>query len=200
MRNWRRITPLLRALLLGTAVTTSAAVTVGTLAGCSDPQDPQTHVDNLSDPMKRTQAIKRLLQFYEDAMTKDDKNREGENVKPLLDTVVPPLTELAKGGELDERTQGEVLAFLADSRDPRALPAIQKALDDYRPDDKRAEEYDTKIGDVVRNLGEMHRAGQLKDAPDIKQALFKIFTNSVPRRRRLRTAASSACSTTCSCR
>lgn len=177
MRNWRRITPLLRALLLGSVVTTSAVVTAGTLAGCSDPQDPQTHVDNLSDPMKRTQAIKRLLQFYEDAMTKDDKNREGENVKPLLDTIVPPLTELAKGGELDERTQGEVLAFLADSRDPRALPAIQKALEDYKPDDRRAEEYDTKIGDVVRNLGEMHRDGKLKDAPEIKQALFKIFTN-----------------------
>ena len=61
MRNWRRITPLLRALLLGSVVTTSAAVTAGTLAGCSDPQDPQTHVDNLSDPMKRTQAIKLSL-------------------------------------------------------------------------------------------------------------------------------------------
>jgi len=177
MRNWRSITPLLRALLLGSVVTTSAAVTAGTLAGCSDPQDPQTHVDNLSDPMKRTQAIKRLLQFYEDAMTKDDKNREGENVKPLLDTIVPPLAELAKGGELDERTQGDVLAFLADSRDPRALPALQKALEDYKPDDKRAEEYDTKIVEVVRNLGEMQRAGALKDQPDIKRAMFKIFTN-----------------------
>jgi hypothetical protein len=176
IRNWRRVTPLLRALLLGSAVTTSAFVAVGTVAGCSDPQDPQTHVDALKDPMKRNAAVKRLLQFYEDAMTKDDKDREGPFVKPLLDTVVPPLTEMANGGELDERTQGEVLAFLADSRDVRVLPALVKALDDYKPDDKRAEEYDTKIGDVVRNIGEMQRAGKLKDAPEVKKALFKIFT------------------------
>ncbi|MCA9625124.1 MAG: HEAT repeat domain-containing protein, partial [Myxococcales bacterium] len=156
------------------AVTVAAA---GTVAGCTDEQDPQTHVDRLSDPIKRTPAVKRLLQFYEDAMTRDDKNREGPAVKPLLDTVVPPLVELANSGELDSATQGDVLAFLADTRDVRALPALTKALENYKPDDKRAEEYDTKIGDVVRNLGEMQREEKLKDQPDVKKALFAIFRN-----------------------
>src|SRR5690606_25507948 len=122
--------------------------------GCEDEQSPSTHVDRLQDPKRKEQAVKRLLQFYEDAMTKDQKNREGESVKPLLEEIVPPLTELALKNELSTATQGDLLRFLADTRDPRVLPALIKALEDYRIDDKRAEPYDAAITDVIRNIGE----------------------------------------------
>ena len=177
LRKVRRITPLVRALLFGTLVGCGGVVATTTLVGCADENDPATHVDRLNDPMKRAAAVKRLLQFYEDAMTNDKKNREGENVKPLLETIVPPLTELSQKGELDSRAQGDVLAFLADSRHESALPALLKALDDYKPDDKRADEYDNKMGDVVRNIGEMVRSGKIKDNKDVNGALFKIFRN-----------------------
>ncbi len=148
-----------------------------TIVGCADENDPATWVDRLSDPIQRPAAVKRLLQFYEDAMTNDDKNREGPTVAPLLETIVPPLAELAATGELDTRSQGDVLAFLADSRHEKAVPALVKALEDYKPDDKRADEYDNKMADVVRNVGEMVRSGTIKDNKEINSALMKIFTN-----------------------
>ena len=177
LRSLRRISPLLRALLLGAVFTTATTTVTGALVGCSDPNDPQTYVDELADPMKRPAAVTRLLQFYEDAMTRDKKERAGENVKPLLDSIVPPLADLTLKGELDQRLQGDVLAFLADSRHQAALPALVKALQDYKPDDKRAEEYDTSMSEVVRNIGEMVKSGEIKDNKEINEALFKIFLN-----------------------
>jgi HEAT repeat protein len=158
-------------------MSSATVMSAGALSGCEgDEQEPTTHVERLDDPMTRPAAVKRLIQFYEDAMTKDDKNREGPNVKPLLEKIVPPLTELAVKGELDQRSQGDLLAFLADSRDERALPALIKALKDYRMDDKRAEKYDSQMAEVVRNLGEMVKAGKIKGNKEVNDSLFDLFT------------------------
>ncbi|MBI4704231.1 MAG: hypothetical protein HY744_24235 [Deltaproteobacteria bacterium] len=154
--------------LLAVAVVLFGAVAAGSVAGCADEQAPETHVDRLKDPIKRTAAVTRLIQFYEDAMTKDKKNREGPNVKPLLDKIVPPLVEAALAGDLDRRSQGKLYRFLADSRDVRAAPAIAKALTEYRIDDKRLEPYDNDIQEVVRAVGRM----KLKEA---SKPLLELF-------------------------
>lgn len=158
---WRG--PLLSILMCG-----MTAFGVGALAGCEDESQPPTHVERLQDPIRRTAAVKRLIQFYEDAMTKDKKDRAGENVKPLLDQIVPPLTEVAKSGELDSRAQSQLITFLADTRDPRAAPALIKAMEDYKMDDKRPDEDDNAINDVVRAV----QAMKLEEA---KPALLKLF-------------------------
>jgi hypothetical protein len=177
LRNVRRITPLFRSLLVGLLIVIGGVLFTGSMIGCADENDPQTHVDRLNDPLKRTPAVKRLLQYYEDAMTEDKKDRNGPRVKALLDLVVPALADLYGKGELDSRAQGDVIAFLADSRHEAALPAILKSLQEYKPDERRAEEFDTKMGDVVRNVGEMVRAGTIKGNKEINDALFKIFKN-----------------------
>jgi hypothetical protein len=166
----RRIRPLLGALWVGTVVTAGTVATTSVLVACDNEQAPETHVKRLSDPIKRAQAVTRLVQFYEDAMTNDKKNREGPHVKPLLDVIVPPLTELAVKGELDEKTQGELVAMLSDTRDKRAVPALVKAIDDYRPDDKRGEKFDADIANVVLNLGETKEMAA-------SDALLKLFTS-----------------------
>ena len=176
LRSVRKVRPLVRSLLLGVTLAAVTVLATGTVVGCAgDDRDPQTHVDKLKDPIQRPAAVKRLLQMYEDKMTEDKKDREGKNVKPVLDVIVEPLGDMAQSGELDERTQGEVLSFLADSRHPKAIPALIKAIQDYRPDDKRASDYDTRIGDVVRNIGEMTKADTLK-SKDMNEALLKLFT------------------------
>ncbi|HZO15841.1 MAG TPA: hypothetical protein VFB62_21355 [Polyangiaceae bacterium] len=158
---------ILRSMMLAAAVMLFA----GSLGGCGgDENDPMTHVDRLQDPMKRTAAVRRLIQFYEDAMTKDNKNREGENVKPLLDKIVEPLAKVAQSGELDERTQGDLLSFLSDTRDVRSVPALSKAIEEYRMDDKRAEKYDADMNDVVRNVGIMK-------AKEAGPAVLKLYQN-----------------------
>ena len=112
------------------AVATSAVV----VAGCQDENDPMTHVERLKDPATRPGAVKRLVQFFEDAMTRDEKNREGKTVKPLLDKIVKPMNEVCVAGDLDERTNGALIKFMSDARHPDGEPCLVKALKDYKPD------------------------------------------------------------------
>ncbi|MSP23967.1 MAG: hypothetical protein EXR75_02155 [Myxococcales bacterium] len=165
----RRVGPVLYALMTG-AVTTAGAGVVATMSvACADEQAAATHVERLSDPIKRTAAVERLLQMYDDKMTVDGSNRDGENVKLFRDTAVPQLAALAEKGDLDSKSQGRLLARLADMRDPRAIPALIKALGDYKMDDKRPDDFDGDIAEIVRNLGEM----KTKEAGG---AILKIFT------------------------
>ncbi|MEZ4302931.1 MAG: hypothetical protein R3B70_48860, partial [Polyangiaceae bacterium] len=143
-RTARRIAPVLRALTV--AATTAAKTALPLLplaalatssvlvAGCQDENDPMTHVERLKDPATRPGAVNRLVQFFEDAMTRDEKNREGPTVKPLLDKIVKPMNEVCVAGDLDERTNSKLIKFMSDARHPDGEPCIVKALKDYKPD------------------------------------------------------------------
>jgi hypothetical protein len=134
LRNVRKITPLLRSLLLGAATVSAVSVSSAVLVGCEDENQPEYYTKRLDDPALRPQSIKRLGQFFEDAMTRADKNREDPKVKELLDKIVPPLTKTYMEGEtIDDRTKGEIIKLLADTRDERGKPAWVKALKDYKP-------------------------------------------------------------------
>jgi HEAT repeat protein len=133
-RTARRIAPLLSSLLLGTAAVAGAAVAASTLTGCADENDPATWVKRLDDPATRVQAVSRLVQFYEDKMTKDKGDRNGPEVKPLLATIVEPMTQRCVAGEMDERTNSKLIKFLADTRDPKAEACFIKVLKEYKPD------------------------------------------------------------------
>ena len=65
----------------------------GSIAGCADENDPATHVKKLSDSSTRAPAVNRLIQFFEDAMTRDKDDRNGPTVKPLLDLIVRALND-----------------------------------------------------------------------------------------------------------
>jgi hypothetical protein len=183
MRSFRAITPVLRSLVLSAAVTAACATVGGcTLAGCTDPRDPATHVELLADPIRRGEAIKTLDRFYRDAMATDknekgEPNRDGPKVKAVRDKIIEPLGKLIIDGALDTQVGDKVvvLGVLADSRDERALPALVKVLNDYKPDDKRPEDYDTKIGEIVLQLGEMAKEGKIKGNAEVNAALFGVF-------------------------
>jgi hypothetical protein len=111
-----------------------AAVTAATaLVACADENEPKTWVKRLDDPAQRAAAIKRLTQFFEDTMTKANKNREDASVKTLLDDIVDPMAKQYTAGNLDEKTRKELMKFLADTRDPRTAPALAKAFNEYEP-------------------------------------------------------------------
>ncbi len=164
----RRVGPVVYALMTGTATLSGTAFVATTLAGCADERKAETHVERLSDPIKRTAAVERLLQMYDDKVTADMRDEAKPNVKELLEVIAAPLAALAEKGDLDSKTQGRLLAKLATMRDPRAVPALVKALGDYKMDDKRPDDFDGDMAEVVRNLGEM----KSKEASD---ALLKLF-------------------------
>lgn len=164
-RTARSIDSTLRSLLAGAALAAGLTVATGAIVGCSgDENDPMTHVKKLSDAGTRVPAVSRLVQFFEDAMTKDNKDRNGANVKPLLDKIVEPLSQLCVAGDLDEKTQSKVVKFLSDARDPRGAPCLIKTLKDYKPDNTEED-----VRAAARGVGAMK-------AKDAAGPLFEAFT------------------------
>ncbi|KYF71545.1 hypothetical protein [Sorangium cellulosum] len=149
-RSARSILPLVRSLLLGAATASSMALSAGIVAGCADENDPETHVKRLDDPATLTPSVNRLVQFFEDAMTRDNKDRSGPTVKPLLDKIIEPMTQKCVGGDLDERTRSKLIKFISDTRDPRGEACLIKALKDYKP-----ESTEEDVRWAVRGLGAM---------------------------------------------
>ena len=74
LRKDRRFAPLARSLMLGLVISSTTLGSAMTLAGCRDEDDPVTHAEDLADPNRQAMAIKRLDQFYQDAMAKDKKD------------------------------------------------------------------------------------------------------------------------------
>lgn len=166
-RTARRIAPLLGSLFLGAPaalMSLSVIVAGGAVMGCADENDPETHVKKLSDPATSPQAVTRLIQFFEDAMTRDNKDRNGPTVKPLLDKIVEPMTQICVNGDLDERTRSKLIKFLSDARDPRAEACLVKVLKDYKP-----ESTEEDVRWAVRAVGAM----KLKSAA---APLIEVFT------------------------
>ncbi len=165
-RSARRIAPLLSSLLFGAVTTTAMMGASVSIVGCADENEPSTHVKKLSDVSTRTAAVNRLIQFFEDAMTRDKDDRNGPTVKPLLDTIVVPMTESCVAGDLDERTNSKLIKFLSDTRDPRSEPCIIKALKDYKIDSTE---------DDVRSAARAVKALKLKSAAaPLMEAFTKI--------------------------
>lgn len=162
-RTARSIDSTLRSLLAGVTMAAGLTVAGGAIVGCGgDENDPLTHVKRLSDASTRVPAVSRLIQFFEDAMTKDNKDRKGPNVQPVLDKIVEPLSQVCVAGDLDEKTQTKVVKFLSDARDARGAPCLIKTLKDYKPD---GTEEDVRI--AARGVAAMKAkdgAGPLFDA------------------------------------
>jgi hypothetical protein len=172
-RTARRFYPTLRSLLFGAVVASGVTVATSAVTGCGgDENDPATHVKKLSDPGTRVPAVSRLVQFFEDAMTNDKGDRNGPKVKPLLDTIVEPLSQLCATGDLDEKTQSKVVKFLSDARDTRGAPCLIKTLKDYKPDNTEED-----VRAAARGVGPMKAKEASKDLFDA----FKKMRHSKPK-------------------
>jgi hypothetical protein len=154
--------------LLPLAATTVAAGVLVT--GCADENDPSTWVKRLDDPAQRAPAIKRLSAFFDDTMTKSNKNREAPEMKALLDTLVPPLTKTYVSVTLDEKTRKDLIKLLADTRDPRTAPALAKAFNEYEPGST-----DEDVKFAAQSVIGQAQAGTLTDQSVI-DALWSCFS------------------------
>ena len=116
---------------LVSAIVLSSALT----AGCADENDPKTWAKRLDDPAQRAPAIKRLDQFFNDAMSNASaaNKREDPKVKEVLDDSVEALSKTYITGGLDEKTRKDLIKLLGDMGDPRASSAYAKAFKDFEP-------------------------------------------------------------------
>ncbi len=164
---------LFQALPAAAAVATSLAAPVvlgSALVACDDENDPKTWVKRLDDPAQKGKAIERLTSFYEDGMTKVGNNANDPSIKALLDTIVDPMTKTYVTGGLDDKTRVDLMKFLAETHDPRAQPAIAKALTSFE---------NGKTDDEARvsceSIKFMANAGTKLD-PTVVDALWGVFS------------------------
>ncbi len=169
-RSSGRLALVLRLAMGAPLVTLTVGAASTLLVACDDENEPKTWVKRLDDPAQRAGAIKRLTQFFEDDMTKANKNRDDATVKALLDDIVDPMAKSYVAGNLDEKTRKELMKFLADTRDPRTGPALAKAFNEYEPGKN---EEDVKYAAVaVKGLVD---AKKLTDQ-NVKDALWNCFS------------------------
>ncbi len=163
----RRIAPLLGLLARSTSIALplGAFVCSATLVACQDENDPKFIAGQLSDPAKQTQAVKRLIQKYEDALTQDKVDRNGPTVKPLLVQIVDPMTKLCTDGQMADQTRTMVVKFLADTWDARANPCLNKVLADFKPGSNEGD-----VQQVMRSVA------QTKNK-DLADNVIKVFAS-----------------------
>lgn len=133
LRASRASYALIRSLLLGTAAATTLAALSPVLVGCKDENQPEYWLDKIDDAKWRPRAVKRLTQFLDDALGRANNDTTDPAVKTLEDKLVEPLTKayVENYGDLDTQTRVELIKLLADFRDPRAVPALNKAFEEF---------------------------------------------------------------------
>ena len=172
MKTARRLCCTLRLLsaVAGLAAPIGLVGILTATVACDDENDPKTWTKRLEDPAQRANAIKRLTQFYEDGMTKAGNNASAPEIKALLDTIVEPLTKTYTGGALDDKTRVDLMKFLAETHDPRAQPAIAKALKDFEMG-----KTDDEVRVSCESVSAMVKAGAKPD-PAVVDELWNVFS------------------------
>lgn len=133
-RSTRTLASLIARISFGTAaVAVTTGIVATTLVGCKDDSQPDYWVDKLADSAWRPRAIKRLEQFYEDVITRSNKDTASPEVKALLDKIAEPLTKayVQYYEDYDVKTRVSLIKLLSSFKDPRTEPAIKKALDEF---------------------------------------------------------------------
>ncbi len=121
--------------LSGNAIVASGAVVTAStmLLACQDDSQPEYWIEKLEDKKWQPEAIKRLSQFFEDSLTRADKDMSKPEVKGLLDKLAQPLNDIYVNeySNLDEKTREKLINLLASFRDPRAEGALKKAFEEF---------------------------------------------------------------------
>ncbi|MCB9661419.1 MAG: hypothetical protein R3B40_23465 [Polyangiales bacterium] len=110
-------------------LTMMAALSAPLLACHADENDPEGQAEELADPVRRQNAIHNLQRIYSGVLADNQGNRASEPVVAVANIITPALTETYLNFP-EDRTNGQaILDLLKEVQDPRALPALKKALE-----------------------------------------------------------------------
>ncbi|MCX7807512.1 MAG: HEAT repeat domain-containing protein [Deltaproteobacteria bacterium] len=107
-----------------------ALVMIG-LWGChADPDDPAGQAKELSDPLRRSNAIANIHRLYTSALSRAKGNRSAAEPKAIADATIQALTDCyVQNRLLDVSNAGQIMNLLFEMRDARSLPALLAGLD-----------------------------------------------------------------------
>ena len=108
----------------------AAAVLVAVLGlGCHAAEDdPAGQAGELSDPVRRENAIFNLKAIYTETLAANAGDRNSADVKAVADVTVGPLTQTYLDYPEDRINGLGILDLLYEMRDPRSIPALIEAL------------------------------------------------------------------------
>ena len=119
----------MRRRFLNTVLLGACALGVG-LVGCHpNDNDPKGQVGDLDDPVRREYALGRLQSIYSTRLSAAKGDRTQAPVKEFADLTVEPLTKAYLDHPEDTQNGLRILSLMNEMRDPRALPALIKAMD-----------------------------------------------------------------------
>lgn len=118
--------------------------------GChADPNDPAGQAKELSDPVRRQNAIVNLERIYSTALAEQKGDRNAPQVKAVDDVIWKPLTDAYVQHPEDVQNGQAILDLLKEMQDPRTLPALIKALD-WRTE--VSEEHAIRAAQALQNI------------------------------------------------
>jgi HEAT repeat protein len=112
------------AVLLGLCV-----LGLGVLGCHPDDNDPKGQAGDLTDPVRREHALGRLQSIFSTRLSEAKGDRTKPAIKEFCDVTIEPLTKAYLDHPEDTQNGLRILSLMNEMRDPRALPALVKALD-----------------------------------------------------------------------
>ncbi len=99
-------------------------------AGChADPDDAAGQAAELSDAVRREYALGNLTRLYGKALSEAKSDRSAPQVKQFVDATIDPLVKTYVEHPEDFQNGSLIIGLLFEMREPRAMPALMKALD-----------------------------------------------------------------------
>ncbi len=121
-----KLLDMMRPLALSVALSLAAMGSVGCHA---DPDDAAGQAGELSDPVRREYALGNLTRLYGKALSEAKSDRSAAPVKQFADATIEPLVKTYIEHPEDTQNGSLIIGLLIEMRDPRAMPALMKALE-----------------------------------------------------------------------
>ncbi|MFW6086500.1 MAG: HEAT repeat domain-containing protein, partial [Myxococcota bacterium] len=120
------------------------------VVGChADEDDAEGQAEELSDPVRRANAISNLQRIYANTLAENGGDRSAPEVKEVADAIHDELTQTYVEHPEDTQNGQEILDLLKEMRDPRTTPALVKALD-WRTE--VSEEHAIRAAQAIRKM------------------------------------------------
>jgi HEAT repeat protein len=113
--------------LLCTAM--AIGLSIGMLGCHADENDPEGQAKELSDPVRRQNAIQNLTRIYTNKLAEHGGDRNAPEVKGVADVIHQQMTSVYIDHPEDSQNGQAILDLMQEMRDPRTIPALVRALD-----------------------------------------------------------------------
>ncbi|HKU44372.1 MAG TPA: hypothetical protein VJR89_39705 [Polyangiales bacterium] len=114
---------------LNAVLRSACALGVFVVACHPNDNDPKGQAGDLNDPVRREYALGRLQSIYSTRLSAAKGNRSDASVKEFADQTVEALTKAYLEHPEDTQNGLRILSLMNEMRDPRALPALLKAME-----------------------------------------------------------------------